>query len=159
MTTIAYDGKIIAGDTRVTADGFIADDDFIKVRKFKVNDQTIIAAGAGTLTSLIKFFAWVESGADVLEWNQDREDDFVTGLIISGESVAYFHNCVIAINHQIPFAIGSGAELATGAMLAGKNAVEAVKIASLRDTATNSKVTGFKRGKNRWTSVPSRSTN
>lgn len=153
MTTIAYDGKIIAGDTRVTADGYISDDNFVKVRKFKVNGVNVIAAGAGTLTSLIKFFHWVEDGMDTSQWNQEREEDYVTGLILIGDQVQYFHNCVIAINHQVPFAIGSGSELATGAMLAGKNAIEAVKIASLRDTCTNSNVTGFKRGKNRWTLV------
>lgn len=148
MTTIAYDGNMIVGDTRVTADGFIVDDDLVKVRKFDFEEgYSVIAAGAGTLTSLIKFFAWVEEGMDQEDWNQEKDEDFVTGIIIYEDKVYYFQNCVIAVNHQVPLAIGSGAELATGAMLAGKSAINAVKIASLRDTCTNSKVVGYKRNK------------
>lgn len=124
MTTLAWDGEILASD------GCAASEDTIVqggVRKIYVVDGGMVGF-AGSLGNGLAFVEWLRKGADASD--KPKLDDDFCGIFVntSGRATEYDSNLY---SHRAgkPAAIGSGAAAALGAMLAGKNATEAVRIA------------------------------
>ena len=134
MTTIAFDGNILASDSRST--GSYIDDKTKKI--FKQGNRYY--GIAGRYTSALLF----------LQWSNDRtkekprlEDDFDVIEIENGKAFYYDKN-LVKTPQNIPCSIGSGCHLAMAAMYCDKTAKEAVEIAKKLDECTGGKVQSVK---------------
>ena len=138
MTTIAFDGKTMACDTRVTADHVYNTD-----TKIYENDTYVIgvAGDAGVGTMLI----------DCPYILQARHYDFdLEALVFVKDTekvykVAFYKSWDCALSSVIPVAdcfaaVGSGAPYALAAMECGYSAHGGVAVASKFDTNTGGKI-------------------
>jgi hypothetical protein len=132
MTCIATDGKTMATDSRSTIDDLIVTDTAEKIVRSKDGAVLGVSGDRGACT-LVR--AWWADGADMavlpaLKPSPDGDSPFV-GLILRPDGT------VEGIDHHFAFmprtaptAIGSGGQVALGAMLAGRTPKEAVAIAA-----------------------------
>lgn len=129
MTTIATDGKALAGDGLITSNGTVFGSQFAKVTKLPDGRITGVA---GSAFHVAPFVAWLEAGGDPPEL-----DEHFDALVLSpdGTCRSYDEKCR-CILEEVPTAAGSGRELAIGAMLAGASPKQAVEIAAQRDVGT-----------------------
>jgi hypothetical protein len=58
--------------------------------------------------------------------------------------VLYYYEKLLPVKVDLPAAIGSGADLAIGAMLSDVHPVDAIRIAKQRDTATGGRIRSLK---------------
>lgn len=132
MTTIATDGKSMAGDTQTNAGGYITR---FAPKVHRLADGRIFG-GCGVTTDNLKFKAWMEGGDRV-----DLTDDFC-GLILNPDgTVDWIDKNLTLVRMIIPMAVGTGDMMAIGAMLAGKSAAESVAIACQRDRNSGGEIT------------------
>lgn len=136
MTTIATDGKSMAGDGLVTSNGTVFGHSFIKIVRLP---DGRIAGAAGSAFYLAPFFAWLENGGDAPELGEHFD-----GIVLSpdGSCRTYDEKCR-SIPEETPSAVGSGRELAIGAMMAGASPLKAVGIAAERNTSTGGTITAL----------------
>jgi len=142
MTTIAIKDGVVASDSRLTQGGQVVDDKFNKRRESN-GVQFFIA---GNITDDEQVIASYFQGDDVIEDITGKPcADFI---IVDGKNAYYgsieeegFWKMLIQTN--TPYAIGSGASYALGAMDAGATAKEAVKIAC-RDVFTGGIIRTYK---------------
>lgn len=136
MTTIAYKDGVIAWDSQVTAGSMVVSRSFQKMTKA----NGFILWCAGSIQDRDALVKALSSGR--AEWDMDLE---VEALVLENDAL----NLVSVREGRIwrdsvarnePMAIGSGADYAMGAMDAGCDAVEAVKIAAGRDVSTGGKI-------------------
>lgn len=133
MTTVAWDGKTLAADRRLS-------DGITNCKIWKLSKGRYIS-GAGAYDDMTEIVAWMRKGAKV----KDRPTDInsTTMLLVCSNGKAYWLTIpyLRPVEIREPFyAIGSGAAYAVGAMAAGKSAGEAVAIASRFDPATGNGV-------------------
>jgi hypothetical protein len=127
MTVIAWDGETVAADTRATSGTSI-----VPVLDKKIVSQNGVSlAGCGV-------------AHEVDAWQYDYFNGIIRPLKGKGSIVLEFREgkCFVwesgaSVPYAVrsPFTIGSGGDVAMGAMLAGKTATEAVRIACKVDTA------------------------
>lgn len=137
MTTIAWDGKKLAADTRCNS-GHVKYK-VSKVRKHKGH----LVAWAGPISQGEEMFAWWKAGAkpkDLPELQRD-DDERVDFVVITPKKKILLwqsgtHPQDMSLNKQ--YAVGSGREFALAAMYLGKTAPEAVELAGKFDTGTDS---------------------
>lgn len=134
MTTIATDGKSMAGDGFVTGNDLIHSTTEIKVRK--LSDGRIVGI-AGSAYAHVLFVPWLENGGDPPELT----DDFEALVLHPGGRCQSFNHKCLAIEQPTPAVTGSGGALALGAMLAGASPERAVAIACERNMGTGGTVT------------------
>lgn len=134
MTTIATDGKSMAGDGCVSGNGIRHALDFRKV--FRLKDGRIVGC-AGVSYAIPSFLTWLEAGGDLPELNPDFE---ALVLHADGRCLSYNHKGY-SIEQPTPAVTGSGGAIALGAMLAGASPAKAVAIACERDTGTGGTIT------------------
>ena len=133
MTIICWKGGIIAADSQTT-NGVLAG----KTKKlFKLKNAAI--GFAGLLTDGLKLIEFLKSDEDKPpELSEDFESlmmDLRTG------KCAYYDRTLIAVKIMDKFeAIGTGSELAIGAMEHGATAIEAVRVAIKRDINSGGRV-------------------
>jgi 20S proteasome alpha/beta subunit len=139
VTTIAWDGKTLAVDSRSTSNGVVISD---KETKLYINVGVYQAVAiTGSMTEMPAFVDWLRHGEQ-----GDRPKSEGCALCIAANGKAYtFHTEKIGgpVEEFPPSANGSGWEIALGAMDAGATAVEAVKIACKRDVYSGVKVRSF----------------
>lgn len=128
MTTIATDGRVVAFDSRMTYGSLTVVRAEPKV--VRVSDHGYCGASGGT-SECAAFIQWIR--AQLLPGPKATEpalsDEFEGILVdVSTGKVFLYRKHLKAIQMPAPFAIGSGAEFAIGAMAAGATAVEAVRI-------------------------------
>lgn len=129
MTTIAVDGKSVAGDGMVTSGTTVCNTDFCKVHRLS---DGRIAGIAGSAFNVIPFVEWLENGGDCPELSEGFD-----ALVLHPDGKCWAYNEKGRfIPEPAPTAVGSGREIAIGAMLAGASAREAVAIAATRDNGT-----------------------
>lgn len=135
MTTIATDGRTMAGDSLSTAEGERV---AIQQKVHRLKDGRIIGC-CGCAIEITKSVRWLD--------NPDSEkptldgDDFSALLLNADGTVDFIDKAAEPIRYLTPMAIGSGGNFALVAMLAGKTPAEAVEIAMLRDTRTGGEIT------------------
>lgn len=135
MTTIACDGKTMAGDGRTTREGFICNDETEKV--VRAEDGSLIGT-CGTASVGLEFIKWWEAGHKG-KWEMGRE---ANALVLTPEGrLIFYGDCGFGNESPAPQAIGSGSPYAMGALLAGATAAEAVRIACKLDPASGGKIT------------------
>jgi ATP-dependent protease HslVU (ClpYQ) peptidase subunit len=143
MTTIAADSelKIMASDSRVTNE----DGSFFLSRKVFQLPSGELAGLSGNIVDGLKFLDWYANGLDEDEKPEFGAEAFCALLLDNcGRLTIWDADCigleVIGRFH----AIGSGANAAMGAMLAGASPDEAVAIASRIDSGTDANVVVLK---------------
>lgn len=129
MTCIATDGITIAADSRQTAEGLIVNDDAIKL--FRAKDGSAVGV-AGNCASAELARRWFEEGEDFERVPKLEDKDFAALILRPDGRVEWMGVAFAAVAYAVPTAIGSGDELAIGAMLAGKSPADAVQIAIAR---------------------------
>lgn len=131
MTTIAYRAGIMAADTCVTDRccrvGTIA--------KIWRRDDGALAGMSGAADDMAVFRKWFLDGADAPYPAIIHDSEGI--LVLPGGQVLGYFKSGIGIEIEADFfAIGSGFKAALGAMHAGADAAEAVRIAALLDVDT-----------------------
>lgn len=132
MTTIAFDGKILAADSQLTG-SHIETVSVQKIRKLKTGYMA--TAGDPGEAELVR--KWIEAGR---VWEKRPKVEDFHALIVRKNSVHFMGESLEEVPMKAPVAIGSGSSIALTAMDCGKNAIEAVKLAIKRDPYTGGKV-------------------
>lgn len=134
MTTIATDGKSMAGDGLATRRDMITCETAIKVHRLA--DGSLFG-GAGDKPELAALRAWIDGGE---KGPRPKAKDMVA-LVLKPSGELWYYTESAGAPTEVPNAVGSGEELAIGAMEAGASPEEAVAIAARRNTATGGKIT------------------
>ena len=147
MTTIAWDGKTLAADRRVSF-GSVSDGNVTKIVKRKKDGA--LAAAAGNSSMAAAFRRWFLNGERRLDTKPELSKDTETasGVIIRPNGVVEIHDQYGWFELETEkYANGSGWEIAIGAMHAGATAEEAVRIAAKLDGNTGDEVDVLELGK------------
>lgn len=132
MTTIATDGRSMASDSLVTA----GEERVAYSQKIERTPDGRLFGSAGPSVDCALFAKWMHSGGD----KPDLSDDFCALVLTPLGAVFYLCRKLEPIEMMVPQAIGSGADYAIGAMLAGAAPREAVGIACQRDLGSGGEV-------------------
>lgn len=126
MTTIACDGKTMAADSR-RCFGDMRFDDTPKI--FRLRDGSILGV-CGTLQLAMMRMDWLNNRGKPEDYPAAKGDDSCDMLVLRPDGkIEHYLEYSTPIEVKAPIALGSGREFAMGALLAGKNAAEAVEIA------------------------------
>ena len=130
MTTIAYRDGVLAADSLATCNGMR---DGYGAKIWRVG--RLLVGGAGSRAECLKFRDWVVAGMkgrpDIAETN---------AIVVSPEHVVCWSEKGCWPVAEPFYAIGSGYEIAIGAMAVGADAERAVHIAAQYDTRTGGDV-------------------
>ncbi len=122
MTTIAYRSGILAADSGVYMNNALIG----SYTKIVRNKHGLMGGAAGNISDIQSFHKWIMGGA---KGDLPFFDD-TTGLLVTTDGKVELIHLGQRSPVQSPFiAIGSGLEVAMGAMCAGASAEEAVAIA------------------------------
>lgn len=133
MTTIATDGKTMAGDTQTTGGNHRVS---FRPKVHRAPDGRLF--GSSGLTWCCERFArWMMEGGE----KPELDEDFCALVLNTDGSIDYYCRKFEPVRYQAPMAVGSGDDLAIGAMLAGKGPAEAVAIAIERDVRSGGDIT------------------
>jgi hypothetical protein len=126
MTTIAFDGSVLATDSQVTNSDLICG---TTAKIFKLKNGALVAlCGSLSLQALVA--AWLDGG----DRPEIQEDDNLNGIICYADGTAFeISRGLRMFPATIPWAGGSGQTVALTAMHCGKNAVEAAWMACVLD--------------------------
>lgn len=143
MTTVAWDGKILAGDTLCSRGGLRT---YVESKVFRiVSGYDVKLVGfSGDEQNCLWFKSWVEKGMP-----EDKRPEFVidttTALVIDATGCYRYEWRCRPTRILEPFhAIGYGRDLAIASMHYGHTAIEAVELAILYDTYTGGPVTSVR---------------
>lgn len=136
MTTIAWDGKTLAGDRRVSY-GTISDAKTTKIAKTKKG----LCGAAGHTSMCAAFRRWFVAGEKGDHPPMSKDSENATGFIIrpDGRRIMYDSAGWYEVDPG-PFAMGSGWEIAVGAMRQGAFADKAVEVAAEFDGSTGTEI-------------------
>ncbi len=134
MTTIATDGKSMAGDGRTHLRGTITNDEAVKVERLR--DGRLFGA-CGSVQDSTQVRNWLNDGGD----KPQVDDDFGALLLSTDGSIHWLSRKLEPEPASAPAAMGSGMDFALGAMLAGREPAFAVNIAAKRDVYTGGTIT------------------
>lgn len=149
MTTIVFANNELSGDGRCTIGDTVISDEIIKV--YNINNRLV--GFAGRYASGLKFLEWFEEfdNANVVQQQvpfvsvnipELMEDEDFTGIVAYPEGyVMLFEGGKAFYEVQAPYAIGSGADIALGALDQGATAEEAVRVACKRNVLSGGVVT------------------
>lgn len=134
MTTCAYDGNFLATDSLGAIDGVVAT---LSEPKLTETSQGIVAMAYDDADDGKRFAEW---------FNRKKRGDLpklskgFSALCFHGGKCEYWVRTGCQGYVDPPFAIGTGAQLAIGAMEHGATAIEAVEVACRRDINSGGKV-------------------
>jgi 20S proteasome alpha/beta subunit len=128
MTTICWNGRVVAADRQADNGGY----KFTVSKIFKLKDGGV-AGIAGDFSSGLKVVDWLNGAEKPLF---DKEDSFVV-MVIRGKECFVYEPTLMPIKVDQPFfAIGSGAHFAMAALHFGKSPKVAIETAALFDSGT-----------------------
>lgn len=135
MTTAAYKDGVLVSDSGMGSHSTYEG----SVRKLFRSKSNGIVAGCGDAVSLALIEEWAEQHNCDLDFLADIPERFdYSGLWIREDRSLWFFEKGVAFRFDAPFAaIGSGRDIALGAMAAGASAEQAVTIAVTFDNATH----------------------
>ena len=140
MSTVVYDGKILAADRQMTSNCTI------KICHKIFKEKNYIMSFVGGLAQGLHLCEWYRKGAKVKDYPifQLDKEDFTTLIVAKKKEVVYYQDLPIPVKVHDSFAAwGSGSDFAMGAMAFGANAIEAVEIASKFDIYTGQGIDHF----------------
>lgn len=133
MTTIAWDGKTLAADTLATADG-LRDNRAVKIWR---HGKALVGA-VGNQAACIRFRSWVLDGMNGESPFKEADGN---GLVVSeAVTVCFGEHGGWPVKEPF-YTLGSGYQIALGALARGATAREAVEIAARFDTMTGGDIT------------------
>lgn len=137
MTTIAYDGKVMAADT-LHVSGYTKS----YAQKIWFLRPGVIVGAAGPAATAAEVIDWLDRGAHPADFPKvQRGDDWSLVLVVANRRIMRIEQGPIPIMVRGPYAAaGSGAEFALAAMALGKSAYDAVQLAGELDTGTGGAV-------------------
>ncbi|KZN63316.1 hypothetical protein [Pseudoalteromonas luteoviolacea] len=147
MTTLAFDGKTAAIDSRITDPGVIHTDNGIKY--LETEDITLFCVGdMGQQSKLFQLYVKQrESGSSFQPNAMDLKECRIYVFEKDKKTLSEYYSLDGISISQFTYvgitAFGSGKKYAIGAMDAGKNAESSVAIAAKRDSYTGGKVHVF----------------
>jgi len=135
VTTIVFDSKILASDSQMTKHGHqIVQGEAVKLftstSMFKGNPIKGIGV-AGVACIAEPFIAWINSGADLDDW-EDEYEDVQAIIVTSGDTWLYEYSKYPLKANEI-VTIGSGATFAASAVSLNETAINAVRHAIKHD--------------------------
>lgn len=133
MTTIAWDGAVLAGDT--LAQGNMFDRKIEKVFTIKPN---IHFGGSGYWEDCLAVADWLK---DTKKTKPSIEENFAGILIEDGVAYRLEKKLIKDMIKEKHHSVGSGASFAITAMYLGQGAVEAIHTAAIFDCNTSFDVT------------------
>lgn len=147
MTVIVWDGKTLAGDTQINYDDSAS---FCDTKVYKLKSVLYGHSGLSALRLPIK--EWAESWIPGMNSNRpdflyDLKPKDRSNFLIISDNVYEFCTMIpdpIVYSIDTRIAIGSGADVAMGAMYAGADAEEAAKIACKLRNSCGGDVTSVK---------------
>jgi ATP-dependent protease HslVU (ClpYQ) peptidase subunit len=126
VTVIATDGRSMAGDSYTSC----GEGQLLATRRkvHRLKDGRIVGA-AGPTTDCIRLLKWLDDGGE-----KPTLGDCVSAVILNLDGTVDWvdNNFTVVSGNLIPYAIGSGGDIALGAMLAGASPEGAVRIAASR---------------------------
>ena len=138
MTTIAWDGSHLAGDSRISVEGTVMPERVVKVIK-GINGH--LGAFAGSIDSQCDVFAdGVKSGCHGDTIFPLTEAVFILSEPNGRLSELNEGESVVRIKHAGYYAWGSGKDYALGALAHGATARQAIQIAAKFDPFTGGKI-------------------
>jgi len=133
MTTIAYRDGVLATDSRVTSGDVIIGE----VRKIAASGDGRIAAVCGVAEVCQEWLSWWAGPQDA----DPPELDEDTGVITVEDDGVWYHTDRGRWQLEAEYhAVGSGRDIALGAMAVGACAVEAIEAAIKHDAMTGGRV-------------------
>lgn len=136
MTTIACDGRSMAGDGMLTENDHVCHTDYEKVHRLR--DGRLVGF-SGDSFNWEPFRAWLDSGA---QGDPPLVRSSFGCIVLCPDGGIYQYDADgRAFPEHAPVAIGSGTRFALAAMDFGRTAEEAVQYASLRDIYTGGEIT------------------
>ena len=146
MTTIAWDGKTLATDSRATHGDVVESDAIKKLFRIKsVRSNYVACAVCGDYVQALRIIEWVKSGMgdDFPEIDKDRSTSLI--CLKKDKTLDIYRSCDKGFPLPVKeiYADGTGWELALGAMDNGATAAKAVKIAIGRDMHSGGKVQSY----------------
>lgn len=140
MTTIAWDGKTLAGDRRITANG-VVNTESTKVHKRKDGALIGISGELCTSSEFVRWFMKGEKGKKPPLKAMATSELAASAIIIRPNGTVEAHDQDgWHVVESSRYAIGSGGNFAMVAMKCGAFADRAVEIAAEFDVYTGSKV-------------------
>jgi len=140
MTTIAYDGKSLASDSRSCIGGMIYEEDAQKI--FTERGPFAVLGIAGDYQAAMDVMDMIGEFTNIehIRGIPPEEIGNVSILAVTkdGRLWSYAGSASCELRGDRPFAVGSGSDFAIAAMDLGKSAKEAVEYAATRDPNTNS---------------------
>lgn len=134
MTTIAWDGRTLAGDRRGNAAGMA-----YEVCKLRRTSDGHLLGFSGDIGVGMLMLDWLDRGGP--RPHQQDSDRWATVLEIEPDGACWCHGRDARWRIEQPFfAIGSGRDFALAAMALGRTAAEAVDLAARFDTGTGNGV-------------------
>lgn len=147
MTCIATDGRSMAADGRALIGELITTDE--RVKTLTTTDGSIVGvAGDATSGALVR--EWFEKGEDracipAVKPGEEPGSPFEALVLRPDGRVELFDWNFTPTLMALPAAIGSGREVAIGAMMAGKTPAEAVALVCQRVASVGGKITEHQR--------------
>ena len=139
MTTIACDGKELAGD-RLSVDNNGMPREVQKIFKIKKGKyKNCIIGGSGGYEDLLKAVEWFECGGE-----KPSLKDFNAILLTKSGMYRMENGLILDKIFEGMHAIGSGRDFAIAAMYLGNSAQRSVEIASKFNVYTGSKIDSLK---------------
>lgn len=127
MTTIAYRDGIMAADTATWDCNGVY---FTRATKIIRLNNGRILGGAGSRSMLIRVACWADGNGDKPSPDDDVSVDRFMGIVAENDKFFYIDSSLVEMRQYGSFiAIGSGRELALGAMAMGASAEDAVTVA------------------------------
>lgn len=131
MTTIAFDGKTLAGDRLRTHD----DKPMPATKVFRINakQEVVLVGCSGDSWDCASFVQWL-TGSSLSARPSPR---VFSAILVRKSGAVLIDDRLLEHALTLPYyAIGSGADFAIGAMASGKSAKQAVEIAARFDPKT-----------------------
>lgn len=132
MTTIAVRDGVVAADTLLTANG-LRDDFGPKVWRV----GKVLVAACGSRPTCLRFREWVAAG---MRGDSPFNDEDGNGIVVSHAGIVCWSKKGCWPVRQPFYTLGSGYQVALGALEAGATAEEAVRAAIKWDTGSGGEV-------------------
>lgn len=153
MTTIAFDGRYIAADGRMTCGNIITALSVKKIFPITVNfrgvEEKIVFAGSGAFSTIVSVVEWLKQGNDPYSFDPEQvrpicEKGEVDFMFVTQDQQIHTMECeLMPYNGEAPWGGGSGFPFAMMGMRMGLNAVQSVFEAMKHDSGSGGNVTCF----------------
>lgn len=138
MTTIAWDGKALAGDKRVTYGALPCET--TKIHRIEAPDGPLLVGGSGDGATMMEMIEWARGGRDPAKHPEMMKKSDNCFLVVDREGLRLYEKGSSGRQIVGRFAVGSGRDFAIMAMHLGHSAKEAVELATIYDIYTGNGV-------------------